>query len=373
MTVRLYRSTDFGAPVLNGVAGALVNLLDKCLIDGFGAQAVTITRTGSVATITTTSPHGLVRLAKYTISGADQAEYNGDKSVTVTGANTLTFVVSGTPATPATGTVAGKLAGAGWSKAFAASNKAAYKQGAGSNGFYMRIDDTGIGGAGFAKFIGYEQMTTVDVGTAAFPTEAQQAGGLFLNKSSTADAVARPWVVLATEKLVYFSANMNTAVDFSAGATVCYGDILSLKPGDAYGTLIAGNSSSSAPYSQFFVLAAAVGTSSFHYMARSHTQIGSSIAVGKLSATNKGSSSSIGSGGLIYPQPSDNALHMASVEICEAAALRGTLPGLWNPLHTRALSNFDTFDGTGALAGKTFMAVNHAIGGQYLFEISDTW
>lgn len=34
-----YRSTDSGAPVLNGTAGALIALLDACLVDGYGAQA----------------------------------------------------------------------------------------------------------------------------------------------------------------------------------------------------------------------------------------------------------------------------------------------------------------------------------------------
>lgn len=38
-TTRIYRSTDSGAPVLTGQAGSLLNLLDKCLVDGYGSQA----------------------------------------------------------------------------------------------------------------------------------------------------------------------------------------------------------------------------------------------------------------------------------------------------------------------------------------------
>ncbi|MFA7239366.1 MAG: hypothetical protein WC091_04580 [Sulfuricellaceae bacterium] len=38
MSVKLYQSTDTGAPVLSGVAGTLINLLDACLINGYGAQ-----------------------------------------------------------------------------------------------------------------------------------------------------------------------------------------------------------------------------------------------------------------------------------------------------------------------------------------------
>lgn len=37
-TTRIYRSTDSGAPVLTGQQGSLLNLLDKCLVDGYGAK-----------------------------------------------------------------------------------------------------------------------------------------------------------------------------------------------------------------------------------------------------------------------------------------------------------------------------------------------
>src|SRR4051812_21450587 len=39
MPVTVYRSTDPSAPVLDGLAGSLVNLLDKCLVAGYGAKA----------------------------------------------------------------------------------------------------------------------------------------------------------------------------------------------------------------------------------------------------------------------------------------------------------------------------------------------
>lgn len=35
----IYRSSDVGAPTLSGTAGDLVNLLDKCLVTGYGAKA----------------------------------------------------------------------------------------------------------------------------------------------------------------------------------------------------------------------------------------------------------------------------------------------------------------------------------------------
>ena len=69
-----------------------------------GAQSVSsITRSGSTATVTTGSAHNLVTGAEITMSGATQTEYNVTAIVTVTGPTTFTYTVSGSPATPATG------------------------------------------------------------------------------------------------------------------------------------------------------------------------------------------------------------------------------------------------------------------------------
>jgi hypothetical protein len=38
LTVRIYRSSDSGAPTLTGEAGSLVNVLDKCLVAGYGSS-----------------------------------------------------------------------------------------------------------------------------------------------------------------------------------------------------------------------------------------------------------------------------------------------------------------------------------------------
>ena len=40
MTVRIYSSSDAGAPVLRGnTPGDLINLLEKCLVTGYGSKA----------------------------------------------------------------------------------------------------------------------------------------------------------------------------------------------------------------------------------------------------------------------------------------------------------------------------------------------
>lgn len=70
------------------------------------AQALTsITRAGATATVTTAAAHGLATGAWVDVVGAAQAEYNGIFQITVTGASTYTYAVTGTPASPATGTL----------------------------------------------------------------------------------------------------------------------------------------------------------------------------------------------------------------------------------------------------------------------------
>ena len=65
-------------------------------------DSVSITRSGSTATVTHTA-HGLSTNDWIVIRGASQEEYNVAKQITVTGVNSYTFTVTGTPATPATG------------------------------------------------------------------------------------------------------------------------------------------------------------------------------------------------------------------------------------------------------------------------------
>jgi|WetSurMetagenome_2_1015567.scaffolds.fasta_scaffold02103_3 hypothetical protein len=63
-----------------------------------------ITRSSQIATVTTTSAHNRATGDYITISGAAQAEYNITAQITVTSLTTFTYTVSGSPATPATGT-----------------------------------------------------------------------------------------------------------------------------------------------------------------------------------------------------------------------------------------------------------------------------
>ena len=87
---------DDGDPIIDPVTGAFMLGIDKT-VGG-------ITRTSATATVTLTA-HGYTTGDTINIRGATQTEYNGDYEITVTGVNTFTYTVDGSPATPATGTI----------------------------------------------------------------------------------------------------------------------------------------------------------------------------------------------------------------------------------------------------------------------------
>lgn len=64
-----------------------------------------ITSTAGVATVTFASPHSMGSGMTVAISGANESAYNGDKLITVTSSTTFEYSVSGSPTSPATGTI----------------------------------------------------------------------------------------------------------------------------------------------------------------------------------------------------------------------------------------------------------------------------
>jgi subtilisin-like proprotein convertase family protein len=69
------------------------------------AQVQSLTLSGSTATATTAAPHGYVTGTRVTITGASDPAYDGTFTITVTGPNSFTYQVQGSPASPASGTI----------------------------------------------------------------------------------------------------------------------------------------------------------------------------------------------------------------------------------------------------------------------------
>ncbi|WNO28854.1 tail assembly protein [Clavibacter phage 33] len=318
MTVRFYSSSDAGAPALRGnTPGDLINLLDKCLVTGYGAKAA-----------------------------------------------------------------------AGWTKPFTGTNVAAFKQGAGSNGMYLRIDDTStVTQYRRAAVVGYETMTDVNTGSPQpFPTTAQKTtgGSWFTHYNSGSVATPRPWMVIADEKFFWLLLNTypeNGVTSANYNEAYAFGDIIPYKPGDTTHTCLLACSNDNNPNSSEVYPWAGTAISSVMtryglWFARDYTNLGGPTTHSWHSDHQKGNSS-WGSGDLQYPHGPDGGLYLAPVWVHNPQvgpySVRGIMPGLWVPCHSVGiLSQHQTVVGQGDLAGKTFMYRRHS-SNAVMIEISDTW
>ncbi len=359
-----FDSSQVGAPVLSGTAGALRALLKACLVDGFGAGAVaTLTVSAGVATATYAGAHPFKvgYVAQY--AGATPAELNGDKVILSVTGTSVTFAAPGVPDGAATGTITSKAAPAGWQELFAGalSNVIALKPSVvEATGCVLRVDDTG---AINARVRAYEAMSDISTGVGMTPLESQAAGGLWWPKSATANATARAWILVADARGFYL------AVAPAGGdryTLLFAGDIASLKSGDAYGYLLTGNQGDQT--NAYSVPDGCVGYSHRNartgaYLVRAYTAIGQSTAAQRLGAHHNGSAADVyaGTAGYslgAYPNGANNGLLTGALEL-HAAGLCGTLPGLLHPVQDcgTSFATGATVDGTDDLAGRRLLAI----------------
>jgi hypothetical protein len=87
---------------------------EGCVAVVAGAAISTITRVSTLATLTTSTNHGLATGAYITVSGAIPVEFNGTYEITVTGVNTFTYVMATAPSADAT--VVGSYVVGTWSE-----------------------------------------------------------------------------------------------------------------------------------------------------------------------------------------------------------------------------------------------------------------
>ena len=359
-----FDSSQPGAPVLSGTAGALRTLLKACLVDGFGAGAVaTLTVSGGIATATYAGAHPFKVGYVAQFAGATPAGLNGNKVILSATGTSVTFAAPGVPDGAATGTITSKAAPAGWQELFAGAlaNVIALKPSVvEATGCVLRVDDTGTINA---RVRAYEAMSDISTGVGMTPLESQAAGGLWWPKSATANATARAWILVADARGFYL------AVAPAGGdryTLLFAGDIASLKSGDAYGYLLTGNQADQTDVSS--VPDGCVGYShrsarTGAYLVRAYTAIGQSTAAQRLGAHHNGSTADVyaGTAGYslgAYPNGANNGLLTGALEL-HAAGLRGTLPGLLHPVQDcgTSFATGATVDGTDDLAGRRLLAI----------------
>lgn len=393
-SVKFFHSGMASAPTINGVAGSLVAALDACLVNGWGSKTLTsLIVAGGIATATFTGGAGpweqdaVVEIAGVT---GGLTALNGEQRVLSATNTTLTFATAASDGTAA-GTITVKLAPAGWEKRFAATNKGVYRSLDGASTLCnMRVDDSATL---TANIIGYETMSDFDTGTGRFPTIAQSSTGNYVRKSSAASATANSWVIVADARTVYIcvATHFNSAATYYNHNVACFGDLVSDKSPDPFaclysffGTSLTSRNGHMGDTEDNF------SDTSFSYVARDFSGLGSAVSVSKLTNNIRTNARSGHSDyGSPYPNPVNNGLFMSPLGLYQGTTTnyfrRGIAPGIYHvPQYTRAsFTNLNRVPGVGAFSGKRFLVVtsgsvevpmpNLTAGGIVLFDVSSAW
>ncbi len=113
LTVTGVVATDIPSGTLLTLASDIIlETQSLATIQNISTSITSLTRVGSIVTAVTSVDHKLASGISGAIGGANEAEYNGTFTVTVIDAFTFTYVISGTPTTPATGTITVNFDGA---------------------------------------------------------------------------------------------------------------------------------------------------------------------------------------------------------------------------------------------------------------------
>ena len=420
-TVKYFNSGMTGAPQIANNWGDLVTMLDACLVNGFALKAIdTLTCVDGVATASISAGHAYQQEQVVEIAGADQPEYNGQFRVIVTTATTFTYAVSGSPASPATSatSLSAKVAPLGWEKAFAGTNKAAYRsQNPASPQNLLLIDDslktpgyttTWAKWANVGIVEGLSDIDTIVGAQAPFdpnnPTQnwkqvqanhwgwykwyhARTSG---YDNSGDSGGGNRNWVLIGDDRLFFLFVTNAAAYGWYGRNCYCYcfGDITSFKPADDYATLLAADdiywSNNSAGYSSYPGQYTGYGlTQSLEFtgkvLLRNHTQLGNPVRFGLTSLNTNNSSQVCGRGPMPFPNGPDFSLWLLPTYVREESGhMRGLMPGMhWMP-QDRPYSDQTIVDNVVGQAGKKFLLVrtqysSETEGAQIAFDITGPW
>lgn len=315
MTVRVYQASDAGAPVFTSAPGSLLNVLSKCLVEGYGSKAG--------AGWTKPFVNAANTIAAFKQGGGNNRLLRVDDTAAATTSQRYTRVRG-----------------------------------------YETMSDIDTGNGPFPTLSQYGGSA------AAIP------GAPWCTHYTNSATDPMFWVVIADETFFYINFVNAPGQEANTGyrETYWFGDLVKYGANDNYATVLmaraslSGNTSESAPFN---TVGAGTADPWTFYAPRSYTGLGGAVPLGKHHDAYKSGNTVWGQGALSYPHGPDGALLLSPVWVHEMTALRGKLPGCWAPLQ-EAFNNYDTFDGQGEFAGKKFMIIRHGVGRMAL-EISDTW
>lgn len=402
--IKYFTNTMAGVPQLSNTWGCLTTMLDAVLVNGFNTLTVTsITRVGSVATVTFGAAHGYLPAQVIQIIGCDQPEYDGEQSVvSVPTATTLTFNVVGTPVTPGTGTITSKTPGLGWSLVFTGTDKRVYQPPAG-NRRMIRVDNSFAAGwsstyAKFGKiaisdyfidvdtpsnnyyspFDGNSIKTSVTANQVLSGSGATAVNGWYkwyyarIESASSSDSTApsdynRSWTLIGDTRGFYLCTELQ-----GSKTAYCFTDFISYKTGDtantvwtAYPIAAAANVNpgwtSGADFSTTFNRS---NDNSGKLLYQGTNGSGGNTSFSFFTINTNGAQTIPGwSTGITYPNGPDNAVNLWPVWIQQTsnADLRGVMPGLlWVINSNSPFTNNEIID----VDGKKMIVVSLSYTGQ---------
>ena len=316
MAVNVYYSSDASAPSLSGTAGALVSVLDACLVNGYGSKGgagwtIAYTATNKRAYLQGAGSSGMVLY----IDDTGVATVN---EALATGFESMSSITAGLGQFPLTSQVnlGGVFGGAVmWRKTVNATVRN-WTVVADSTCFYVFMES----------------------GDVTSPVSAQTGyfGDIFPFKASDS---YKPL-------LIGFNGNSNTASYFPV---CCSNTNLTVNGHYMPRTWTGAGTSIN------------VGKLAFAPAFGNNSSLGNP-----------------GTGIFSYPNGPDGGLYLAPVHVVHSSAMRGYMKGLWSPQQNQPANHNDVFTGTGNMSGKTFLVQNvvnsgGGSGSQVFIEISNTW
>ena len=342
--VKWFKHDMPGAPVLTGEPGMLIGLLDACLLNGWGLVSVdslTFDSNTGEATLTVTGGHGFIVDQVILISGANEAEFNGEQRVTWIDSTTVKFNPVHIPqVATASGSITAKVAPQGsWGKPFSSGDnlKAIYQSSSPDrlSSAGLRVDDsntaTGWNGYGANSIIESVGLFT-DLDTTSEQFEALNYK--LIKKSDAANNTIREWCLIADQRLIYLFINHQAASGLPMAAYT-WGEVISYKDQDAHAVLSLIGSNTSTGYSptSFGLLGSNLGSS----IQRAYDGVSLSESI-ELIGVEVGYNFMGGFNANPYPCPIDNSVALTDrVFIREPVGFRGEMPGLGYPLHRTPL------------------------------------
>ncbi|TAN12910.1 MAG: hypothetical protein EPN34_03025 [Burkholderiaceae bacterium] len=377
-----------GAPVLSGTAGALLSVLDACLLTGFGGTTLqSLVVAGGIATATVTSGGAFPPNAVVLLSGAAPTELNGECRVLASTATSFTFATSAADGA-ATGTITVKIAGFGdaWEKRYGGTNKAVYRStDTLSAQHFLRVDDGAD--ARWARVAGYTAMTDVDTGTGLFPTAAQVTESRWL-KSYVTSTAAIKWRLFADSRAFILAIAPGTSINaaYTAAPARGFGDPLPFDwAGDPWSTFLSvqgsvvetdlANGAIDSAYT-----AGATGALALS-MDRAGANVSPNGSVRTLTGGANVSGASATFGALANDAPNGRVITTPMLAFAPAADLRARLPGVVHIPQTvgAAVADGDVLTGNSAAGARLYKAVATGTRGQalpsgvYLVDITGPW